>query len=231
MEKENKITELKEVTEELIGWENNKIFKTFNDLTTRPGPMIREYCNGGKQKYLSPVVYFFAVTTVEIYIVSASGINDLMLKSTVESLRKDLSGTEELKMNVDQITGQFNDFMTFLLSETGQKLVFLPVILLLTWLLYKRYNPSFKANSWFALYTLGHVTLLNLPLLLCIYFTGDLVLYSLIALTVSVIYVAWASMKFYGLSVGRAIFLRILMIVVWMVAAQILGITLILINL
>ena len=76
MEEEKKTNGLKEVTKELLGWEDNKLFRTLNHLTTRPGQIVTAYCKGEKSKYLSPVVYFFAVTALNIYIVTTSGLLD-----------------------------------------------------------------------------------------------------------------------------------------------------------
>lgn len=225
MEKPDKISDLKEVTQELVGWEDNKVFRTLNYLTTRPGQLITEYCKGEKQKYLSPVIYFFGATALETYLVSVSGVMELMLKIQKESLQKDFSepGIEKLNVNVTKIPDQFNSFFSFLMSETGQKIIFLPIILILTWLFYKKYNQSFKENSWFALYLLGHVTLLTLPLLWYFYLTKDLILYTVFGLIVAIGYGTWASKQFYNLSVGKALILRILMVVAVMVIFGLLG--------
>lgn len=225
MEKQNKISDLKEVTQELVGWEDNKLFKTLHFLTTRPGQLITEYCKGEKQKYLSPVIYFFGATALEAYLVSVSGIKDLMLQANVESLSKTLPevGEDKKNINVANITDQYNSVTSFFLSETGQKIILLPIILLLTWLFYKKYNGSFKENSWFALYILGHVTLLGLPFLLYVYLTKDLVLYMVFGLTVALAYGTWASKQFYNLSVGRALILRIVMLAIVVLIFGILG--------
>ena len=225
MEKQNKLSDVKEVTQELVGWEDNKLFRTLNYLTTRPGQLITEYCKGEKQKYLSPVIYFFGVTALEAYLVSVSGITDLMLKANAESLRKTLSEREvdKLNINVDNITDQYNSATSFLFTETGQKVIFLPIALILTWLFYKKYNSSFKANSWFALYMLGHVTLLSLPLLLYVYLTKDLVLYTIFGLIMALAYGTWASKQFYNLSLGKALVLRVLMLAAVMLIFGILG--------
>ena len=37
MEEEKKINEFKEVTKEIIGWEDNKLFRTLKGLTISPG--------------------------------------------------------------------------------------------------------------------------------------------------------------------------------------------------
>ena len=215
MDEEKKTTGLKEVTKEILGWEDNKLFRTLNHLTTRPGQIVNEYCRGEKQKYISPVVYFFGVTALETYIASLIGLYDFMLKQNVESLRKTFSDPIFAKsgINVSSTPEQMNNFFAFLFSETGQKIIILPIVLLFTWIFYKKYNRNFKENSWFALYTLGHLTLLTIPLMLYWYITKDLVLYGIISLIIGSLYWIWNSMQFYKLKIGKAILLRIVMVV------------------
>ena len=215
MDEEKKTTGLKEVTKEILGWEDNKLFRTLNHLTTRPGKIVNEYCRGEKQKYISPVVYFFGVTALETYIASLIGLYDFMLKQNVESLRKTFSDPIFAKsgINVSSTPEQMNNFFAFLFSETGQKIIILPTVLLFTWIFYKKYNRNFKENSWFALYTLGHLTLLTIPLMLYWYITKDLVLYGIISLIIGSLYWIWNSMQFYKLKIGKAILLRIVMVV------------------
>lgn len=215
MEEGKKTNGLKEVTKEILGWEDNKLFRTLNHLTTRPGQVVSEYCRGEKQKYLSPVVYFFGVTALETYIASRIGLYDFVLKQNVESLRQSFSDPIFAKsgFNVSSTPDQMNSVFSFLFSETGQKVIILPIVLLFTWIFYKKYNRNFKENSWFALYTLGHLTLLTIPLMLYWYITKDLGLYSIIALIIGSLYWIWNSMQFYKLKIGKAILLRIMLIV------------------
>ena len=215
MEEGKKTNGLKEVTKEILGWEDNKLFRTLNHLTTRPGQVVSEYCRGEKQKYLSPVVYFFGVTALETYIASRIGLYDFVLKQNVESLRQSFSDPIFAKsgFNVSSTPDQMNSVFSFLFSETGQKIIIMPIVLLFTWIFYKKYNRNFKENSWFALYTLGHLTLLTIPLMLYWYITKDLGLYSIIALIIGSLYWIWNSMQFYKLKIGKAILLRIMLIV------------------
>lgn len=212
---EEKPNEVKEVAKELIDLEGNKVFRTLHHLTTRPGQMIAEYCQGGKNKYLSPVTYFVGVTAVEGFIASSLGLIEFVAKKNTEDLSKTFSDPAFSKLGIDAstISDKLNVAGSFLMSETGQKVTIIPIVLLFTWLFYKKYNRSFKESSWFALYTLGHVTLLTLPVMLYWYFTKDLAVYSAIGLIFSSLYWIWASMQFYSLSIGRAIFLRVAFLV------------------
>jgi hypothetical protein len=211
--------EIKEITQELVGWENNKIIKTIRDLSVRPGEAIKAYCNEGNQSYLSPIVYFCGVTAVETFIADSIGLFDYMMTQNLDEFKNSLSDPKIAGMfNIDSVTVQLNNYLSFFISEVGQKIVIIPILLLLTWAFYKKFNRSFKQNSWFALFTLGHATLLAIPLMAVWYFTNSLALYSVIGLLFIFVYWVWASKSFYGLKLGKAIVLRLLMTIVAMVA-------------
>jgi len=111
----------------------------------------------------------------------------------------------------DRITNNLNSFYSFFNTEYGREIISLPIILLLAWLFYKRYNNSFKENSWFALYTWGHASLLTIPIILFLYLGMDVALFIPIAYAIIVLYWTWASTKFYNLKFGKALTVRILM--------------------
>jgi hypothetical protein len=198
---------LKEVVKEVVGWEDNKLFATVKLLTTKPGQIISEFCSGEKAKYLSPVVYYLGVESLKSFLHSVSGISDFVLKTKVEEMRIKL-------LELNNLVGQaenhaVNDFYIFFASEIGKKIITLPLLVLFTWLFYKSRNVSFKENSWFALYSAGHGSLLSLPITLLLWFTMGYspIIPSLIT-AVSIFYWAWASMGFYKIKFGKAIVLR-----------------------
>lgn len=201
MEEEKKTNELKEVTKELIGWEDNKLFLTLNHLTTRPAEIVTAYCKGERNKYLSPIVYCFGVTALNAYLFSASGLVDATLNSNPIA---SAFGIEQ------KLSSETAEVFSFLLSDTGQKIVFLPMMMLVTWLLYKKYNGSFKENCWFTLYIQGHGTLLATPLILYYYLTKDIKLYGAVNSLIGIAYWVWASKLFYSISFLRAIFLQVI---------------------
>lgn len=200
MEEEKIVNEVKEVTQEILGWEDNKLFRTLHYLTTRPGKMINEYCGAGKSKYLSPVIYFFGVAALDFYFHSVSGLLDVLSKASLDSIGE-----------ASRFFDEMNSVFLFLFSETGQKITQIPTFLFVTWLLYKKYNGSFKENSWFALYTVAHLTLLSLPLTLYWYVTQDMILNNWASFIIAIGYWIWASKQFYNLKFGKAIFLGAVM--------------------
>jgi hypothetical protein len=210
--------EIREVTQELVGWENNKVVKTIRDLCVRPGETIKAYCDQGNHAYLSPIIYFCGVTAVETFVADTIGLYDHIMKQNRDELGKSLSDPFIAKMfNADSVTVQMNKFLSFFMSELGQKIIIIPILLLLTWAFYKKFNRSFKQNSWFALFTLGHATLLCIPLMGVWYLSNSLMLYSVVSLVFIFGYWVWASKSFYDLRLGKAIVLRLLMTIVALV--------------
>jgi hypothetical protein len=212
MEEEKKKNELKEVTKELIGWEDNKLVRTLHHLTTRPGQMVAAYCKGETGKYLSPVVYFFGISFLEGYLASVSGLLDFMFKSNIEKFSKAFSDPMFSKsgIQISNIPDKLHKVISFLASEIGQKIIFLPVFLFVSWLFYKKFNRSFKDNSWFTLYSLAHSTLLTLPFMLYWWITKDFGPYLVLGIIISFLYSIWASKQFYNLTISKSVILRTL---------------------
>lgn len=223
MEPEKKYDGVKEVTREIIGWEDNKVFRTLRYLTTDPATVVKAWCDGDKTKFLSPVVYFFAIAAIEAYVASASGLFDSLYAANTASLREAFAASQFKDLDVEELITKYNNTFGFIFSETGQKLVMLPLVLLFTWLFYKRHNPSFKDNSWFSLYMLGHLTLLSLPLVLYWYLTRDMVVYTAIGFLIAFVYWTWASKRFYNISLRRAIFLRLGLLLSFLLIISMLG--------
>lgn len=220
---EKKTNELKEVTKEFIGWEDNKLFRTLRGLTILPGQTTKDYCNGEKQKYLSPFVYFVGVTAVETYIASIIGLYDSIVEKSLEDLKLTTSdSTLNRFFDTGKVSEKVYGYLSFITSETGQKILIVPLFLLLTWLFYRKFNRSFKQNSWFALYTLGHSTLLAIPVMLIWYLSKDLLLYLNVSMILIFIYWVWSSKQFYDLTLGKAIVIRFFMTITALITLNIL---------
>ena len=141
MEEEKKTNELKDVTKELVGLEDNKLFRTLRGLTVLPGQTIKGYCRDDKKKFLAPIVYFIGVTALEMYIASFIGLYDFMLKKSSEDLKRTLSDSAFTQFfDTEKVTQKVYDYVSFSTSEMGAKILTIPLLLLLTWLFYKKFN-------------------------------------------------------------------------------------------
>jgi hypothetical protein len=215
MDQEKKSDGLKEVAKEIVGWEHNKLFITLKYLTTQPGRMITEFCRGEKHKYLSPAVYYFGVEALNSSLISITGLKDFLLKNQIGQLQRRILSLRSLgisnQFSTDKIENiALTPFYSFFLGEIGQKIIALPILLLFTWIFYKKYNHSFKDNSWFALYSAGHASLLSLPALLYWYLTKDFYLWRILSFVIVISYLVWVSKQFFNLKIGKAILFRIL---------------------
>lgn len=205
---------VKEVAKEVIGWEDNKLFLTLKYLTTKPGQIISGYSSGEKHKYLSPVAYYFGVESLKSYLMSVSGLSTGVL-GKLKDLKSIHSSNDSLQ-TANNVNDTLSGFFTFFLSEIGQKIIALPLLLILTWLFYKKYNKNIKDNCWFAFYTTGHAALLTVPLIPLWYLANGEKIFATSAAIITISYYVWASLQFYNLRFGKALVLRILFYVtVW----------------
>lgn len=214
------MSEIKEVANEIIGLQGNKIFRTVKFLTLRPGQVISEYCKGEKQKYLSPVVYFLGVTGILYFLSSVTGGVVAVVGRNAKSYRDTLSA-----LGFDFTTDEVNSaFSSVLSNETFGIIVGLPFALFFTWVFFRKHNKSFRDNSWFVLYTSGHSTLIRLPLFLVWYIIKDVEIFPILGplfLIIGFLYSILAAKQFYQINLGRAFVLISLMKILSFISLQI----------
>ncbi len=199
----SKKSEIAEVAKELIGWEDNKLFNTLKDLTLGPGEMVRNYCNGEQDKYLSPITYFLGVTGLVAYLSSVSGLNDFAIKEGLKNF--DAVSLDWANKDVIIWKEKIGVINSFLLNETAQKLMLVPLLLLLTWIFYKKVRPSFKENSWFSLFVQAHNSLISLPFMGIWCVTKELGYFITFGTAFSYLFWIWASKGFYNIKWSKAI--------------------------
>jgi hypothetical protein len=214
--------EFKEVTLEIIGWENNKIWRTIKDLTIRPGNAIAEYCEGQKEKYLSPVTYYFAAVAITYYLLMTTGFHAEALRYSREQTQKNVETVQGFGPVTKDRISDHNKVYEFFFGETGQKLVILPLALLLRWLLFRRYNNSFKSNAWYSLFTLGHESIvLGIIMLVLWYLTNNFTLTYVVGLIAGFFYDSWASCHFYKLKLVTSALLNLLLMTINIIATSV----------
>lgn len=202
-----KQSEVKEVANELIGWDGNKVFRTFKYLSTRPGQLISEYCNGEKEKYLSPVTYFFGVSAIMFYFQSISGLEEMV---------KNANQWKQIfsSLGIDLSTSKIDNVTSIIFNPTFLNILYIPLTLVATWLVFRKHNQSFRDNSWFTLYIAAQSSLFLLPALLTFWLYKDIFPYTNIVFSLLIlVYTIWASKQFYKITVVRAILLNLLKIV------------------
>ena len=223
-------SDFKEVANEVVGMEGNKIWSTIKNLTLRPGLTIKRFCSGEKNLLIPPGTYLFATMAITYYLASATGYeNDVKIQTRKQvSEMVESAKTDDEKHAIQKAQKLGNKYeekiQEFIQGETGQKILILPIALLLRWLLFRRYVKGFKDNSWYALFTMGHIGLLGTPLFILVYFlTNNLYAISLVGLLLLLSYDTWASKTFYGIKLSTALALNFLFILTYFFAIGLLG--------
>ena len=202
--------EVKEVANELIGLEGNKIFRTVKGLTTKPGQVIKEYCDGEKLKYLSPVFYFSGVSGIAYYLQSLSTKEYI---KAVEEWKRIFSSDFGILLS----SAKVDNVISYVFNQTVLNIISLPITLFITWLVFRKQNASFRNSSWYALYTWAHSTLILTPSLLLFWLHNIFILnifildiFKFASSLLAIGYNVWAAMQFYQIKVGKAILLILL---------------------
>src|SRR5690349_18050441 len=153
--------ERKEITD-IVGFDLRKLRNTLRDLTLKPGTAIDYYCNGDRQKYVSPIIYFVLVFAISFFVSKASGISHYVHSSRtpgrtfLDGLRDGSGQMDMAPLAIERIESQVDDIMGR--PELAMFLI-LPGLILAQWLLFRKLRPSFIHNSYFVLFTLAHTTL------------------------------------------------------------------------
>lgn len=196
---------IQEVSSEVAGVDVLKAWRTIRDLTLKPGTVVLAYVTGNREKYLSPVAYCLFVFTISIAIDSFTGINRYIMS------RSDASWTGLYRQGNIEANPEFSRLQEAMLdfanSKSGQMLLLMPSILLLQWLLFRKYRKSFAENAYFALFTASHYVLLILPLTGVFFIDKKLFyyLYMTIGFVAPPLYMAWAGTVFYRQNYGPMI--------------------------
>ncbi len=197
-------------TKEFLNYDN-KIFKTFIHLFSKPEAVINSYLNGVRRRYANPVSYFaIALTVTGIWMfISNKYFPDVFDFSAVT-----VEGQEEV------VNTQMKGIMEY------QSLLFMlnvPIYALISYFVFftlKKYN--YAEHLVFFLYTVAQITFfLFIPqiILMAIGITiGEM---SLITLPIQVLYTAYCFKRVFDLSIGGLI-LRFMLFVLILIISLIL---------
>lgn len=191
--------ETKELINEYIGWDN-RIYSTVKGLTLRPGKTIRAYISKS-ENLVNPIVYCFLSIPIAYFISDISGWTDYGLARQSEYLKK---------LYPEMVNIQTNWILNFIYGEYGNKLFYIPICIILRHLFLKHRNNSFKENSWFTLFTLGHEYLILIPLHSFIWWTSGVSPWYLVTIG-AFLFDLWSTKVFYNLSWIKSIILCVLL--------------------
>ncbi len=167
------------------GW-----LRTFKELFTEPGQMIRRYIEGERLVYANPFAYLLVATAISVVIQSLVGFQATMIESTLSNPEL-TPGQVAIIQDLQRLL-----FKHMLYMSLG---ILIPFAVMLR-LFFRRSGFNLAEMAVFALYTVGHTALFAVVLLPL----GKL--FSLhpavLGVPVTLVYFSYAAVRFFG---GRVI--------------------------
>ncbi len=162
------------------GW-----LRTFKELFTEPGQMIRRYIDGERKAYANPFAYLLVATAISVLIQNSVGFQDWMMETNLA--------------NPDLRPGQI-EFIQGMQEYIFQHLLYVSLGILLPFavflrLFFRRSGLNLAEMTVFALYTTGHTSLFAV-VLLPLTILSDL--HPLVTVPVGLIYLCYAAIRFFG---------------------------------
>jgi hypothetical protein len=178
---------------------DSKYFKTFIDLTYKPGKVLKSYLSGNRIQYAGPVPYFFVAITLLVLLITLLNID--MVGYTAPSTNALNSGLTDANIERQHIYQEWifkhYKFLNFLL---------IPVYVLAARLLFRKDGYNLLENSAFMLYAYGHPQIITYLSLIIFKISG----YSLAPFVslISALYAGYFAMKFYEHGPGWLRFIK-----------------------
>jgi hypothetical protein len=177
------------------------LLHTFVELLRRPGPMIREYIKGRRRSYTSPLGY----------ILIASAFSLLRAALTPETAQKlaEMNASMKPILSLVYSPAQIELFLRIESAITTNKFamdafLLVPIVLSLRFLFRKR-DVNLAELAVFACYTFGQATLVTILLGLPMMLVGSATLYSAVFVTVTLSYLMYAGIGFFGAGLGTVL--------------------------
>ena len=179
---------LREIVERFFdvdkGW-----LRTARDLTLGPGEMIRRYVQGHRKVYANPFAYLVVGTAVNILTQKAVGFQERMVATTGANVT-------ESPLQLEFITR-----FTELISQNALYVsigIVVPLALLVR-LFFRRSGYNLAECFVFALYSVGHLSLLGFVLLpLYMLLPPSAAIQGIVGITVAIIYTVYVAKGFFS---------------------------------
>lgn len=161
------------------------LLHTFQDLSIRPGKMIREYIEGKRIVYMSPLRYLF-------FMVAIGALAGLFYKvSPIIEVGADEAQNANAYKEIERVIKEYYSLLSF---------VSVPFFALFSWMFFAKNNKSYAQHLVLNAYVSAHANLffvISLPLLVqdskMLYGIGNFFF-----LSAAVIYSIWAYMQFFS---------------------------------
>ncbi len=213
-------SEKAEMVAEVVGFDFRKLWVTCRDLTVRPGETVAAYCDGARQRYLSPYSYFLLTFGINYFLTKTTGIlsNPGAATTAADAAPSyyDLFLDGYMKGNpnatpekAQKLFGMIQYGFEFMMSKEGMIITTLPIMVLLQWLFYRAYRKSFFQNFHFLLFVSAQTNLLTAPLVLVLWWSPESVYWlALVTMVLAMPFYFWAVSRFYPKITSDQIILR-----------------------
>ena len=177
------------------------LLRTFVDLLRRPGAMIREYIRGRRRSYTSPLAY----------ILIASAFSVLRAALTPDTAKKlsDMNTSLRPTLSIVYSPAQIDVFLRIESLITTNKFamdafLLVPIVLSLRFL-FRKQKVNLAELGVFACYTFGQATLVMILLGTPLMFFSAASLYSGIFIAVTLGYLVYSGVGFFGRGAGTVL--------------------------
>lgn len=199
---EQPISEKQELIEEVVGFNFRKLWFTFKELTVRPGETIAAYCDGIRAKYVSPITYFLLTYGLNFFVTHLFVKNDDLAKSFEEGYK--LGNPSATNEKFQSLMAFIKPGFEFLQTKEGMVLSYIPILIILQWLFYRKYRKSFFHSFYFCLYVAAQTNLLTIPLIMTLGWSTPAKVLLVTTSLLSVAFYFYAIPKFYlGITVSQ----------------------------
>jgi hypothetical protein len=136
------------------------LFRTFKEMTLRPGTMIRNYLRGQRRSYVNPVTYLLFATGASLL------AYQLYKHQVIELMEAQLGNIPANPLLSPDQTEAYTEIMMRVTQQTSWTALILTIPLaLLIRLFFHRSGINLAESVVFSLFTLGHAVLLHLILI------------------------------------------------------------------
>lgn len=205
------------------------LWRTIEDLTVRPGTVIKGYWAGKTRTYFNPFRYAFLMATFSALLTLSTGVYDkqigemqsegLVAQTQTDQSPEELSAQAELNEKIQTTIRKYLSFFT---------LIVIPFAAFCLWLFLKDKGKYLGEHMVTTAYYFGHTSLLSIPLIFLSFFDvlhamGQVVL----SMIINFVYGAILIKKVNDISWGRTLLtipaLSILLVIIVLVLSVLFG--------
>lgn len=158
--------------------------RTFKELLTRPGLMVKDYIKGKRKTYYSPVKYFILALAVYLIVTALLHFDPVQVEFLARGQKPPQNMPENFRLTSEFVTKNVNKLL----------FIFLLVLTLFTKAIYRKTGYSFTEFLAFSFFAVAQYILINSVVVALTLVSPKFTFLKYILL----LYVTWALMQFTG---------------------------------